>query len=342
MARSFTGPEEPQAKSGENLLFEFRDDPLELQEKVTPEIPDELPHKLGDSHPARFAHGRPDSLADERPDKLSDNFDDVRGTSGSSLGSSQGSSHDDKWEVGDSSAEFDAPGATASASPEPPPSEPAFTRRRKVIAPIDDADDIPDEPAFDMESGRLHSSGFIIGLILLVIVTFGVITMLICNAPSAGASILARLPVIGSSFVPPIEPARDIALRDVRMTYRNIKGNVPALIVSGNAENAGREPLHAIQLSVQLLDGMHRPLGTVAVFCGNSLATNMMGEMTPREIDFYQKLQPPKNFVLQPLEPAPFTVVFINPPATVNSVSLEVTQATAATADEVTQAATPN
>jgi hypothetical protein len=248
-----------------------------------------------------------------------------------------------EWKVGDSNPDFEStPSPAGFNQAQQPRAEPAFAQRRSNIAPADDGDDISDAEAFEIPSGRVHSSGVFIGLILLVIVSFGLITTLICNAPAAGATALARLPGIGASFAPPLGPAREIALRDVRTTYRTIKGNLPALIVSGTAENVGRAPLHTIQLTAQLLDTSRRSLAMVQVFCGNNLATNMLGEMTSREIDFYQKLQPPKNFVLQPLAPALFTVVFLRPPSTVSDISLEVTRAGAATADEVAQAETPN
>jgi predicted Zn finger-like uncharacterized protein len=239
---------------------------------------------------------------------------------------------DTEWQVGNSNPDFES-----AAPPDDKPREfsepnaPAFTRRAKIAAPpVDDAEEFPDESLFEVERGPIHSSAFFLALIFLMILGFGALTMLVCNAPAAAAALIARLPVIGANFVPPIEPAREVALRNVQMTYRMVKGGIRALVVTGTAENVGRTPLHLVQLTAQLLDSARRPLATAAVFCGNNLADSTLSEMTPREIDFYQKLQPPKNFVLQPLASSPFTVAFIQPVPSVSNLSLEVTQAIAA------------
>ena len=41
----------------------------------------------------------------------------------------------------------------------------------------------------------------------------------------------------------------------------------------------------------------------------------MLGEMTPREIEFSQGLSPQKAFAMEPSASAPFLMVFIDPPS---------------------------
>jgi hypothetical protein len=132
-----------------------------------------------------------------------------------------------------------------------------------------------------------------------------------------------------------------VAIKDVTANYRAIKGN-QALVVTGNAINVGNAPLHTVQLVATLMDGSRRPLAGGTVFCGNSVASAMLGEMTPRELEFFQRLEPPKHFVLKPLTPTPFTMVFINPPATVSSLSIGVAKAVAASPDELAEGAPAN
>jgi hypothetical protein len=56
----------------------------------------------------------------------------------------------------------------------------------------------------------------------------------------------------------------------------------------------------------------------------------MVGEMTPHEIEFFQKLDPPKSFTLDLSAGCAFVMVFIDPPAGTNSFDISVARAVAA------------
>ena len=34
------------------------------------------------------------------------------------------------------------------------------------------------------------------------------------------------------------------------------------------------------------------------MYCGNNLSAKMLGQMTPHEVEFFQRLDPPKSFTL--------------------------------------------
>ena len=120
-----------------------------------------------------------------------------------------------------------------------------------------------------------------------------------------------------------------VALHDVRADYESIKGGQTALLISGTAENVGGEPLHAVLLAVDLLDGGGRQIASNAVYCGNGLTPAMVSEMTPREIEFLQRLDPQKNFAVGPSKTAPFLMVFIDPPRKIANLRIQVAKADA-------------
>ena len=56
--------------------------------------------------------------------------------------------------------------------------------------------------------------------------------------------------------------------------------------------------------------------------------------MTPHELEFFQKLTPPKTFVLAPSSTSPFVIVFIDPPKSVSAFDLSIASAVPATTDQ--------
>ncbi len=68
-------------------------------------------------------------------------------------------------------------------------------------------------------------------------------------------------------------------------------------------------------------------LASSAVYCGTTLSPRMIAEMTPHELEFLQKLDPPKSFSLAPAHAAPFLMVFIDPPREVRHFAVAVSKA---------------
>jgi predicted Zn finger-like uncharacterized protein len=251
--------------------------------------------------------------------------------------------HED-WRVGDDPAEVASHRGPISS---PPPAAPEPSARADQAG---DAEDevffsdratIPERPPYVPDHSRVHSTGFVLGLFVMVVLLFGAGSLLICNAPVASAELLNTLPGVAGRFAPPIVPARLVALKDVNANYRTIKGN-QALIITGNAINVGTAPLHTVQLAASLIDSSQRPLAGGTVFCGNNVSPTMIGEMTPQELEFFQRLGPPRHFIMKPLVPTRFTMVFINPPAAVSSFSITVAKAQPASSDELAREAPAN
>lgn len=241
--------------------------------------------------------------------------------------------YDDDWEVGEPD---DTPAAPQAARPKTrsTPREIEMTRRRGRPGPIPDpvADEyiMDDEAAPVYNRGVTRSSRFFLFLFLLVALGYGALTLFIRSAPAAAADMLSRLPIIGERFVLPITPARMVALRDVHTQYLRTRGGYNALVITGIAENVSESRLHAIQIAAALRDPAARSLGGQAVYCGNNLSLKTVSQMTPHEIEFFEKLDPPKTFRLDPAATSPFAIVFVNPPANVKQFDISVAKATTA------------
>jgi len=166
-----------------------------------------------------------------------------------------------------------------------------------------------EEPA---DVGRIHSSGFFVVVFFLMLLSFTAISVSISNQAAASRDLLSHIPGIGDYFAP---PAPTVALRDIHAEYQRLKGDQPALMISGHADNLGQSPLHAIQLAIELIDPAQQGLARQAIYCGNQISPRMIAEMTPRELEFFGKLDPPHNFVINPGQSSSFLAVFVNPPA---------------------------
>ena len=247
-----------------------------------------------------------------------------------------------RWQIGETTREFDAPrddrAKETSARPDrsasiaSPPRfiESKFRGRTAIPKTVEySAGDLPEEVAEIV--GPVHSSGFFLALYLVVAIVFLIASYMISGDPLASARLLSQTPKIGDYFASPVLPAMLVSLHDVHSEYRVLKGGNRALVVSGIAQNAGNHPLHLVQIDADLIDrDGERALAHQNVDCGNVLSAEMLAQMTPREIEFSQSLSPQKAFAMAPSVGVPFLMVFINPPQPVNALRLSVTKAIAA------------
>jgi predicted Zn finger-like uncharacterized protein len=315
-------------------------------------------HELESDHPLNRTFGDREQKADTGENFRFD-FSDERREIGEAARDHQQEHHitapergDDQWQVGDAPAEFEAAPArhapTMTDAHEPPP-RPSPASAIRVAAALkaarpriaeapqpaksagyelghlgEDADDMP-------MLGKTYASGYFIAMFFVVAIGFVAASGLISSEPVASARVLSQAPGIGSYFARPIVPAMLVALHDFNSEYRTLKGGQVALVITGSAQNVGARPLHLVQIDADLLgaDGAHT-VASLGVYCGNELSAKMLGEMTPREIEFSQGLSPQKSFAMQPSGAAPFLMVFINPPEHAGKVRLSVSKAVAA------------
>lgn len=347
-------------------------------ESVKPHIDRQIPqpavsenngeHELESDHPLNRTFGDREQKADTGENFRFD-FSDERHQIGDSERDLQRDHRieapelgdNDRWQVGDTRAEFDAEPARYAPSmtdavESPPRPSPASAHRvaaalktarpRIAEAPPpaksagyelghlgEDADDMP-------MLGKTYASGYFIAMFFVVAIGFVAASGLVSSEPVASARLLSQAPHIGPYFARPIVPAMLVALHDIRTEYRTLKGGQVALVITGTAQNVGARPLHLVQIDADLLGDGARPAASLGVYCGNELSTKMLSEMTPREIEFSQGLSPQKSFAMEPSSSAPFLMVFINPPAHAGNVRLSVSKAAAAeSAEPATKAA---
>ena len=261
---------------------------------------------------------------------------------------------EDRWEVGDAPPEFDSepdryvPTALSAVEPvarHTPASTHQVAAALKAARPRtqrahpaesaefelgDRADDAADLPA----PGKTHSSGYFLAMFFAIAIAFVATSSLICSEPVASARLLGETAHIGPYFARPIVPAMLVALHDVHSEYRTLKGGQVALVITGTAQNVGGRRLHLVQIGADLIGGGAHSIARQSVYCGNELSAKMLGEMTPREIEFSQGLSPQKSFEMEPSSAAPFLMVFVNPPAGAGNLRLSVTNAVAAESPE--------
>jgi hypothetical protein len=251
----------------------------------------------------------------------------------------------DGWEVGDDES---ISGAARSIAVETPLREQPRRQSRRQLRVTDTeeelADDvgIPDEESAPVYNRSItHTARFFLLLILLAGFVFCAITLLIHGAPASSSVALSHLPLVGERFVMPATPAKLVALRGVDAGYQHSKEGQLALVISGTAENVGATSLSKVQLTAALRDGQRRSLASRAVYCGNSVSTGMVSQMTPHEIEFFQKLEPAGTFSLEPSAECRFVAVFMNPPKTAHSYDVSVSQAVPGVAPDEADSSSP-
>ena len=313
-----------------NRTFGDREQKADTGENFRFDFNDER-HELGDSEQHHQDHQQDEITAPEHSD-------------------------DDRWQVGEAPAEFDAEPSryaptmtdahTTDAHEQPARPSPASAHR--VAAALKAARPRIAEPPQAAKSagyelghvgededdmpmlGKSYASGYFVAMFFVVAIGFVVASGLISSEPVASARVLSQAPGIGSYFARPIVPAMLVALHDIHTEYRTLKGGQMALVITGTAQNVGARPLHLVQVDADLLGDVGHPAASLGVYCGNELSTKMLSEMTPREIEFSQGLSPQKSFAIEPSGAAPFLMVFINPPAHAGNVRLSVSKAVAA------------
>ncbi|MBV8454095.1 MAG: zinc-ribbon domain-containing protein [Deltaproteobacteria bacterium] len=247
------------------------------------------------------------------------------------------------WEVGEDDS---APKAARSRDSDPLLEQMQARRRRRRtrasgVEPqfIDDTGLVDEEEAPVYNRALTHSARFFLLLILLAVAGFGALTLFIHGAPAASLAALSYLPVIGDRFVIPATPAKLVVLRDVNAAYQHSKAGQNTLVISGTAENVGTTSLRIVQLTAALRDAQRRSLASEAVYCGNNVSAAMINQMTPHEIEFFQKLEPAKTFALEPSASCRFVAVFMNTPSGVHAYDVSVSQAIPGTAPNVEEPA---
>jgi len=250
----------------------------------------------------------------------------------------------ERWEVGDDDATAEtAPSRNNDVFAEAEATQPSGRKGRASgdTEPqfTDNARFVEEEEAPVYNRAITHSARYFLLLLFLVGAGFGALTLLIHNAPAGASVLLSHLPGIGDRFVMPATPARLVALRDVNAVYEHSKDGQNTLVISGTAENVGTASLRVVQLTAALRDAKRRSLASQAVYCGNTVSTGMISQMTPHEIEFFQKLEPARTFALEPSASCRFVAVFMSPSSAAHAYDVSVSQAVPGAAPNIEEPA---
>jgi hypothetical protein len=230
-----------------------------------------------------------------------------------------------KWQVGDDPDEETADAPEERFAIGIPPG-----RRRRAAARGSGPEAIDEAAAPVYNRAVTRSARFFLALFFLVACCFIAITFAIHGAPAAALSVLNKLPVIGPRFTSPVVPAELVALRDVHAEYGHARDGRLALVVEGNAENVSSTALRTVRIMARIWTTSGAAVARQQVYCGNSIGTRTLAQMTTHEIQFFQELPPPKTFSVDSSSSCPFVIVFVDPPPQLGHFDIAVTQAEAA------------
>ena|GEM_PF-6321603 len=138
---------------------------------------------------------------------------------------------------------------------------------------------------------------------------------------------LARLPLVGSSFVASQFSPQNIMLSDVKSGFWLTKDSKRVFAISGKATNNAAVPASVIQIEGQLHNSEGEAIERRTISCGMGTAAENLPTLTTREINVLQGLVPPKQFHVPPGQSVNFLIVFPDPPETVTELSCRVAAA---------------
>ena len=238
----------------------------------------------------------------------------------------------DDWEIGGEAGEFARPEEPPAASTWPDRSADwssyrAPTPEKKkaaVTAATFERVTFTKTPLMREQPAKAHSASLFLGIFLLVVLGFGVVSMIVVGAPAASADFFNGLPMIGKRFARPARAASLVALADVQASYAHLKDGRSALVIGGTARNVGANPLHVVEIAADLRDDGSHPLAHTQGYCGTNLSPAMVSQMTPREIEFLERIGPARGFSLAPEGRCSFALVFLNPAQAARHFSLLV------------------
>jgi predicted Zn finger-like uncharacterized protein len=190
-----------------------------------------------------------------------------------------------------------------------------------------DAESVPDDDAQvegadgDREERPRRRSAARCALRAVVAVTlaFALLSIYVFMHRARVAEVLAQVPVVGPDLVAlRLNPAH-VQLTDVRGQYTRVHGDTLVFVITGRAINNAPVPVSAIEIAGSI-NGTHEQRRLV--YAG--AAPHHVDDLSQREIDLLQTLQPPENWRLLPGEEGEFLVAFVDPPMPLREFTVEV------------------
>jgi zinc-ribbon domain len=204
---------------------------------------------------------------------------------------------------------------------EPLPVSAPVPQRAAHGVPDDDEGEEP-EAADDAEATpprRRSSARFALRAVLVVTLGFALLSIYVFMHRARVTEVLAQVPVVGPDLVAlRLNPAH-VQLTDVRGQFTRVHGDTLVFVITGRAINNAPVPVSAIEIqgSISGTGEQHR-----LVYAG--AAPHHVNDLSQREIELLQTLQPPESWRLLPGEEGDFLVAFVDPPMPLRDFAVEV------------------
>src|SRR5262245_7958626 len=178
---------------------------------------------------------------------------------------------------------------------------------------------VPDEHKYEEPGGadegvqapprRRSSARLALRAVLVVTLGFALLSIYVFMHRTRVTEVLAKVPVVGPDLVAlRLNPAH-VQLTDVRGQFTRVHGDTLVFVITGRAIE--------IQGSITGTREQHR-----LVYAG--AAPHHVDDLSQREIELLQTLQPPESWRLLPGEEGDFLVAFVDPPVPLRNFAVEV------------------
>ncbi len=195
---------------------------------------------------------------------------------------------------------------------------------------FDDDDDEPDdEPAAEpdippkrpapREASMTTSMRFAVRSMLLVTLAYAILSVYLYTHPETMRAAFGGMPLIGSRLSEARLHPTAIQLTGVTGRYERVQGDRLVFVVAGMALNNSSVPVRGIQVEGRITGAREQ---RQVVYCG--AAPRDVQDLSAREIEMLQNIEPPKDWSLGPGEQANFLVVFASPPTDLREFGAEV------------------
>jgi hypothetical protein len=164
-------------------------------------------------------------------------------------------------------------------------------------------------------------------LLALLVVGFGLFTIVSRASPQTPEGILKNIPVLGRLVLKNNHLKDGILIKSLNTGYQSIQGNREVFLISGVALNQNPIVVREIQLTGKVYNRDGKEIEHQTIWVGNTLSPKILRGMTVEDIPQLQELKPLKSFEIPPGDSIPFTIVFLRSAKSASEFSCEVVSA---------------
>ena len=163
-----------------------------------------------------------------------------------------------------------------------------------------------------------------VSLFSLLIIGFGLFSVISHANPQSSEAMIKTIPVLGPAALRNNHLREGIVVQSLRSGYQTIQGNREVFLISGVAINQNPEVVREIQLSGITYNAEGKELERQTIWAGNTISPKIIRGMTVEDIPHLQDLKPLKSFEIPPGDSIPFTIVFLRSAKSARTFSYEV------------------